>query len=76
MTRRAPPAVSDPSQLGPRVASLREARGWSREELARAADCTRAYVHAIETGRQVPRWDVVLRLADALSCSLEDLRRG
>lgn len=58
---------------GRRIASLRRARGWSQEELARRIGVSRAGVGAIETGRTVPSVTTALRLAQALGCSVESL---
>ncbi|MBE3591064.1 MAG: helix-turn-helix domain-containing protein [Firmicutes bacterium] len=52
---------------------LRQARGWSQQELAQRAGVTRQTVSGVESGRYLPSVAVALRLARALGCSVEDL---
>jgi molybdate-binding protein/transcriptional regulator with XRE-family HTH domain len=56
-----------------RVRALRQARGWTQEELAAVAGLSRAGVSAIEAARLVPSVAAALGLARALGCSVEDL---
>ena len=56
-----------------RVRALRQARGWTQEELAEVAGLSRAGVSAIEAARLVPSVAAALGLARALACSVEDL---
>lgn len=56
-----------------RLRQIRQERGLSQLQLARAADLSRQSVVAIEAGRTSPGVDVALRLAQALACSLDDL---
>ncbi len=55
------------------VRELRESRRWSQAQLAARSALTRQSIGAIEAGRAVPGVDVALRLASALSCSVETL---
>src|SRR5271157_5161044 len=55
------------------VRDRRVSRGWSQDELARAAGLSRAGISAIETGRLVPSAAAALALAAALECRVEDL---
>jgi putative molybdopterin biosynthesis protein len=62
-----------------RLRTVRESRGWTQAELARACGLSRQALSAIESGRYVPNTAVALRLAQALGCAVEDLfapRRG
>jgi transcriptional regulator with XRE-family HTH domain len=53
-------------QLGRNVRRLREAKGWSQEDLAEASSLHRTYVSGIERGARNPTLTVVSRLAMAL----------
>ena len=64
----------DPS-FGSRLRALRESRGLSRDDLALVAGVDDALLYRYESGRSLPGWEIVCRLADALDCSLEQLRR-
>jgi molybdate-binding protein/DNA-binding XRE family transcriptional regulator len=65
--------MSVPSRLDNHVKQLRQARGWTQDELARAAGLSRTGVGAIEAARLVPSVAAALGLASALGCSVEDL---
>jgi len=56
-----------------RVRAVRESRGWSQAELARACGLSRQALSAIESGRYVPNTAVALQLARALGCTVEEL---
>lgn len=56
-----------------RVRELRVQRGLSQAALAERARLTRQSILAIESARSTPGVDVALRLASALTCSVEDL---
>lgn len=45
------------------VRSLREAKGWSQEELAERADLNRSYVGEIERGIAMPSLGTISKLA-------------
>ncbi|MCL4508302.1 MAG: helix-turn-helix domain-containing protein [Chloroflexi bacterium] len=55
------------------VRQRRLAHGLSQQALAEQCSITRQAIHAIETGRYVPNTAVALRLARALSCTVEAL---
>ena len=59
--------------LGRRVRDLRNKKGWTQEQLAAAARLTRVSIVAVEGGKQNISMDVVLRLANSLGTSPEDL---
>lgn len=48
-------------------------RGLSQYELARAANVSQGLIWQIEAGRKTPRLKTLLRLAEALSVSPEEL---
>lgn len=62
--------------LGRRVRDLRNKRGWTQEQLAEAARLTRVSIVGVEGGKQNISMDVVLRLANSLGTSPEDLLSG
>ena len=57
-------------ELGRTVRQLREARGWSQTELAKAASMTQSAVARFEGGGTVPSLPVLERLAGALDADL------
>jgi transcriptional regulator with XRE-family HTH domain/molybdate-binding protein len=59
--------------LGDRVRQLRLARGLTQVQLAELADVSRQLVGAVEADRHLPRVDAAVRLAAALSTSVEEL---
>jgi MerR family transcriptional regulator, light-induced transcriptional regulator len=59
--------------LGRRVRNLRNKKGWTQEQLAESARLTRVSIVAIEAGKQNISMDVILRLANSLATSPEDL---
>ncbi|MCC5949249.1 MAG: helix-turn-helix domain-containing protein [Nitriliruptoraceae bacterium] len=66
--------------LGDRVRALRLARDLTQAQLAELAGVSRQLVGAVEADRHLPRVDAAVRLAAALSTSVEELlapeRRG
>jgi transcriptional regulator with XRE-family HTH domain len=59
--------------LGDRVRGLRLARGLTQVQLAELAGVSRQLVGAVEADRHLPRVDAAVRLAAALSTSVEEL---
>lgn len=60
--------------LGKRIAAARQARGWSRSDLARKASVDPSYVTRIEEALyKRPSVDKVTRLADALGVRVTEL---
>lgn len=53
-------------QFGKKVRELREAKGWSQEDLADESGLHRTYVSGIERGVRNPTIRIVSRLAEAL----------
>ena len=59
--------------LGDRVRDLRLARGLTQAQLAELAGVSRQLVGAVEADRHLPRVDAAVRLAAALSTTVEEL---
>ena len=57
-------------ELGCSIRALREQRGWSQTDLARAAGMTQSAVARFEAGGTVPTLPVIERLARALDADL------
>lgn len=57
-------------ELGTSVRALREQKGWSQTELARAARMTQSAVARFEAGGTIPTLPVLDRLAHALDAKL------
>jgi transcriptional regulator with XRE-family HTH domain len=64
------------SQIGDRTRTIRERNGYSQEYVARAADVSTSTIQRLETGRNVPSLDTLIRVAAALDVSLGDLVNG
>lgn len=62
--------------FGERVRQLRQARGWTQERLAEAADIDRSYIAGIETGAKRVSIDLVYRLASGLGVQAAELFEG
>ena len=45
----------------------------TQQELAEKVSCSRQTIHSIESGKFVPSVELVLKLAKALNCKVEDL---
>jgi transcriptional regulator with XRE-family HTH domain len=70
-----PPPADEPrdKSLGLAVRKLREARGLSQEELARASGLHPTYISGIERGLRNPTWHSVARLCRALDVKISEL---
>jgi putative transcriptional regulator len=55
------------------VERVREARGMSQSDLAKAAGVSRQSIHALERGAHEPRLSLAYRVADALGATLESV---
>lgn len=61
-------------RLGKKITAVREARGWSKADLARKASVAPSYVTRIEQGKfERPSIDLVRSIADALRVTVADL---
>jgi methanogenic corrinoid protein MtbC1/DNA-binding XRE family transcriptional regulator len=62
--------------LGRRVRDLRLKKAWTQERLAEATRVTRVCIVAVEGGKQNVSMDIVIRLANALGVTPENLLAG
>lgn len=69
----ADPAIG--AAFGTALSTLRLAAGTSQEALALAAGVSRANLSSIETGKTVPTFGAVVKIATALGCSVERIGR-
>ena len=60
-------------RFGKRVKALREAKGWSQEELADRAGLHRTYISAVERAVRNPTLTVIDRIANALDVNIAKL---
>ena len=60
-------------ELGRRVRDLRQKAGWTQEQLAKATRLARAYIVAVEGGKQNVSMDVVIRVANGLGVAPDQL---
>ena len=60
-------------ELGRRVRDLRRQAGWTQEQLAKVTRLTRAYIVAVEGGKQNVSMDVVIRVANGLGVAPDQL---
>lgn len=58
---------------GENLHTLRLARGWTQEELALKAGCSRSYVSQMEAGARVGSRATLRKLANALDCAASEL---
>jgi transcriptional regulator with XRE-family HTH domain len=65
------------AHIGKAIKELREARGWTQQQLAKRARLTQGYVAKLESSDYAPdpALSVVLKLADALGVEIEELVR-
>ncbi len=70
-----PPLPPDPA-LGLAIKELREARGWTQEELASHAGTTVGTISRVEAAKNAPAWATVMQIIDALGMPLTELARA
>lgn len=68
--------MGESSGLGERVRHLRHGKGWTLDQLATEAGVSKGFVSAVENGHNQPSGKVLLKLAKALSASVDFLVRG
>lgn len=61
--------------VGENVRELREAKGWSQQELADKCGIAREHVSRIENGHMLPSVEVLFAMADAFGVSVDFLRK-
>lgn len=60
-------------EFGKRIIMLREQKGWSQSDLARACNKDRQAIEKLENGKVNPTLFTLLELANALEVSLGEL---
>jgi transcriptional regulator with XRE-family HTH domain len=65
--------VDTKKQFGRNVRRIREAKGWTQEDLAEASTLHRTYISGIERGARNPTLTVILLLASALKVPASEL---
>lgn len=60
-------------ELGKRIIELREQKGWSQADLARACNKDRQAIEKLENGKVNPTLYTLLEVANALEVSLSQL---
>ncbi len=61
------------SQVRNRIKELRNARGWTQEQLAAAAGVSRQSINSIERDRYVPSLVLALTFARIFGCSTDQI---
>ena len=62
--------------LAKRIKELRLDKGISQEELAHRSGQSRTGMGFLETGKRWPRLDTLLKVADGLNISVDELLKG
>jgi transcriptional regulator with XRE-family HTH domain len=62
--------------LANRIKELRDRKGISQEELAHRAGLSRTGMGFLETGKRWPRLDTLMKVADGLNITLDELLKG
>lgn len=62
--------------LANRIKELRDRKGISQEELAHRAGLSRTGMGFLETGKRWPRLDTLMKVADGLNITVEELLKG
>ena len=62
--------------LASRIKELRDRKGISQEELAHRAGLSRTGMGFLETGKRWPRFDTLMKVADGLNITLDELLKG
>jgi putative transcriptional regulator len=60
-------------ELGKQIINLREKKGWSQSDLARACNKDRQAIEKLENGKVNPTLYTLLEVANALEVSLPEL---
>jgi transcriptional regulator with XRE-family HTH domain len=67
--------MTDLTKFGINLKVIRVQAGLTQESLAIAAGLDRSYIGELERGQRNPSLEVLLKLARALGCSLDDFVR-
>jgi transcriptional regulator with XRE-family HTH domain len=62
--------------LAENIKKIRKQKGWSQKDLGDMIGSHLSHVNRIETGKQNPSLEVLIKLADALGVSIDGLVRG
>jgi transcriptional regulator with XRE-family HTH domain len=65
----------DAELFGAVVRELREARGWTQEDLAERADMNASYLGFVERGDNVPTLTIIIQIAEGLGVEVPELLR-
>jgi transcriptional regulator with XRE-family HTH domain len=65
----------DAELFGAVVRELREARGWTQEQLAERANMNASYLGFVERGDNVPTLTIILQLGEGLAVDAAELLR-
>jgi XRE family transcriptional regulator, regulator of sulfur utilization len=63
-------------QLAGRIKLLRDANGWSQEQLSERAAMQRSYLADLELGRRNPSVRTLVRIANAFGIPISELFEG
>lgn len=61
------------NETGKRIVELLDKRGMTRKELAQKAGVTQAAISRYTKGNRSPKWEVIVRIADALNTTTDYL---
>lgn len=64
------------NEVGKRIKLLREANGFTREELAEKAEISSKFLYEVEKGRKGLSADTLLKISKTLSCSCDYIMTG
>ena len=59
--------------LGKNIRKYRQMRGMRQEDLAEICDCGNSHIGQIENARGIPSLDMIVRIANALSVTVDQL---
>jgi XRE family transcriptional regulator, regulator of sulfur utilization len=62
--------------LAKRIKELRREKGISQEELAHRSGLSRTGIGFLETGKRWPRLDSLVKVADGLQITVDELLKG
>lgn len=66
-------SLLDMPEILNRVKELRNARGWTQEELAKAVGVSRQSINSIERERYVPSLTLALTFAQVFGCATDQI---
>ena len=66
----------DAELFGAVVRELREARGWTQEQLAERSDMNASYLGFVERGDNVPTLTIIIQIAAGLGVEPADLLKA